>query len=121
MANQAKKLGDELWKAGASVFHASVGVAAASEARARETFERMVDKGKDYESDESRLFSRATREAQALGRGLERGIVRGVSATLNRVGVPSREEISQLGKRVETLTRQVDEFTSKKPWVKEDE
>jgi len=118
--NQAKKLGDELWKAGASVFHASVGVAAATEERARETFGQMVDKGKDYESDQSRLFSRATQEARELGRGLERGIERGVTATLNRVGVPSREEINQLGKRVETLTRKVDELTSKKTMIKED-
>ena len=118
--DQAKKFGDELWQAGTSVFHAGVGVAVATEERARETFSRMVDKGKDYESDEDRLFSRATNEARELGRELEHRVEKVVTATLNRVGVPSRDEINRLGKRVETLTRKVDELTSKKPMVKED-
>jgi polyhydroxyalkanoate synthesis regulator phasin len=117
--DQAKKFGDELWKAGTCMFHAGVGVAVATEERARETFDRMVDKGKDYESDEDRLFSRATNEAKELGREVEQRVERVVTATLNRVGVPSRDEITQLGERVEMLTRKVDELTVKKPVVKE--
>jgi len=117
--DQAKKFGDELWKTGTSVFHAGVGVAVATEERARDTFGRMVDKGKDYEMNEDRLFSRATHEAKELGREVEHRVERVVTATLNRVGVPSRDEITQLSERVEMLTRKVDELTVKKPVVKE--
>ena len=63
---QAKKFGEEMKKAGTNVFHAGLGVVATTEEQARDTFDRMVDKGKDYGSEESRFVSRATREVKEL-------------------------------------------------------
>ena len=54
--DQAKKLGDDLVRAGTSVFHAGLGVVATTEEQARKTFERMVDKGREYGSDDNRLL-----------------------------------------------------------------
>ena len=119
LADQARKFGDDLLQAGANLFHAGVGVVAATEEQARDTFGRMVDRGKQYESDEKRMFSRATREAREMGRQLEQQIEKTVAATLNRAGIPSREEIQQLGSRVEALTRKVDELASSRSARKE--
>lgn len=111
----AKNLGEDLKKAGTNVLHAGLGVVATTEEHARESFDRMVDKGKEYGSDENLLFSRATREAREIGQQLEHRVEKAVTSTLNRAGVPSRDEINQLSSRVEALTRKVDELASKTP------
>lgn len=120
LVDQAKKIGDELVHAGTSVFHAGVGVIATTEGQLRETFGQMVDRGKQYEDDDSKLFSRATREARELGRQLEERVEKVVAATLNRAGVPGRDEIERLGRRIETLTLKVDELASRQSAVKEE-
>ena len=112
MTDRARAVGDDLLTAGTNVLHAGVGVCAAAEDQVRDTFDRMVERGKQVEADESGLFSRATREALELCRQLERQVEKPVSATLHRIGVPDREEIERLGRRVEALTRQVGELAA---------
>ena len=110
MAEHARALGGDLFQVGANVFHAGVGVCVAAEDQVRGTFGRMVEKGKDYESDEDRLFSRATREVREVRHQMEQQVEKTVAATLHRAGVPSRDEINQLSRRVEALTRKVDDL-----------
>jgi polyhydroxyalkanoate synthesis regulator phasin len=120
VVGRATKFGDELIGVGKAVFHAGVGVIVATEEQARETFGRMVDRGKNYESDEGRLFSRAKREAREIGQQMEQGVEKAVAASLSRAGVPNRDEINQLINRVEALTHTVEELAAKQPAVKEE-
>ncbi len=120
LVERAKQLGDELKKTGTSVFHAGLGVVAATEEHARDTFHSLAEKGKEVGADEHRLIARATREAKEIGQEIERRVESTVTATLNRAGVPSRDEINQLSSRVEALTRKVDELAAKNALTERD-
>jgi poly(hydroxyalkanoate) granule-associated protein len=108
-----KTLADDLMKTGRSVFLAGLGLAASTEERAREVFDEMVAKGEELEKDEKKLVARVTREAKDLGDRVERQVQKTVTSTLNRAGVPSRDEILELTRRVETLTKKVDDLAKK--------
>lgn len=96
-----------------NVFLAGLGVVASTQEKSREVFDRLIDKGKVYQSDDTRLLFRATHEVQELGQQLEERIQRTVSSTLHRAGIPSRDEIHELIKRMESLTRKVDKLATK--------
>lgn len=111
--DNAKKMGDDLLQTGKNVFFAGLGIAATTEERAREVFDRMVDRGQTYEKDDATLLSRAAHEAKELGGRLEKRAQGVLTAALNRANVPSRDEIRHLTERVEALTRKVDALASK--------
>jgi len=113
LMDSAKRFGGDLRQTGRDVFLAGLGVVAATEEEARGFFDRMVDKGKTYEQDEDRLFGKAAHEFKELGERLEERVRKSVTTTLNRAGVPSRDEIQRLTERVEVLTRKVDQLASK--------
>ena len=111
--DHAKQMGEDLTQAGKNALYAGLGVVAFTEEKARETFDHMVDLGKSFEKDQDKLLSRATREAKEMGQQLEHRAQKAVSVTLNRAGIPSRDEIRHLTERVEALTRKVDGLVSK--------
>lgn len=96
-----------------NVLLAGLGVVASAQEKSREVYSTLVDKGRDYKEDDTRLLSRATTEAKELGNQLEERIQQTVTSTLNRAGVPSRKEIQDLITRVEVLTRKVDKLAAK--------
>ncbi len=109
MMDNAKKFGGDAMDLGRDVFLAGVGVFATAGEQAQDLFTQMVDKGKKAEKDEKRLFVRATQEVKNLGERVETSVRSTVSGTLNRVGVPSRDEIHSLTDRVEQLTKKLEQ------------
>ncbi len=109
MMDNAKRLGGDALDLGRDVFLAGVGVFATAGEQAQDLFTQMVDKGKKAEKDDKRLFARATREVKNLGERVETRVRTTVSGTLNRVGVPSRDEIHSLTDRVEQLTKKLEQ------------
>lgn len=111
--NPAPKVTEKIMENVNNVLLAGLGVVASAQEKSREVYDSLVDKGRDYKEDESRLLSRATHDVKEFGQSLEERIQRTVTSTLNRAGVPSRSEIQDLIHRVETLTRKVDKLAAK--------
>jgi poly(hydroxyalkanoate) granule-associated protein len=101
------------------IWLAGLGAMARAEAEGSKLFSTLVKEGerlqskgkvgwKDVRRDVEQAATRARRGAEgALGK-LEETFDEQVARTLNRVGVPSRDEISALGRRVEELTHAVE-------------
>lgn len=108
-----KETANKVWLAGLGAL-ASVGE------EGGKLFNNLVDKGSGVESRGRKELSKAKsmiaevadqakNEAQNAWSRLERVLDDKVSASLHRVGVPSRDEIKNLSARVAELTRKVEQ------------
>lgn len=104
------KVSDDLYKTGRNVYLAGLGAVAMAGEEARSVYDRFVSKGEEYEKRPNALFDKA----KDVGRKVESRVQETVSATLNRAGVPSRDEIHMLVHRVEELTQKVDKLAASK-------
>jgi len=114
LSDNARKMGDDLRTGSRNVFLAGLGVYASAWEQARKTYDRMVDKGREYEKEEKSLLIRTSNEIRELTHRLETNVRGTVGTTLHRAGVPSRDEILDLSKRVEELTKKVEDLAAKK-------
>lgn len=112
VVDNAKKMGDEAYKAGRNVWLAYLGAVALADEETRGLFGRLVDRGEKFEKSDRNLFGktfdRAGDEVKKFGGKVEDTVQNGVGTVLNRAGVPSRNEIRMLIERVETLNQKVD-------------
>ena len=108
-----KETANKVWLAGLGAL-ASVGE------EGGKLFNTLVDKGSGVESRGRKEIARAKTmieevadqaksEAQSAWSRLERVLDDKVTASLHRVGVPSRDEIKNLSSRVAELTRKVEQ------------
>ena len=104
------KMGDDLAKTGRNFYLAGLGAVATAGEEARNVYDRFVSKGEQFEKSQDNLFTKA----KDVGRKVESRFQETVSATLNRAGVPSRDEIHTLVHRVEELTQKVDQLAASK-------
>lgn len=97
-----------------NVWLAGLGAVALAEEEGRGLFDQLVDRGKGLESrgrrevdrarDEvGRARQRVTRRVDELGEGLDRRI----AEVMQRMGIPTREEIGALTRRIEDLTERI--------------
>ena len=111
MVDTIKTWGDTVTGYGKNAWFAGLGVVATFDENTRSTFNRLVDKGQHYTEGEGvigRTVGQATDKAKELGQMMVDGVQQTTSGVLNRVGVPTNEEIRTLIDRVEKLTRKVD-------------
>lgn len=113
----ARESAHRIWLAG-------LGALATAEQEGSKLFSTLVNEGERFQSkgkvqwDEVRneleqAATKARRGAEgALGK-LEEGFDEQVARTLHRVGVPTREEIAALGRRVEELTHAVERLRAR--------
>ncbi|MDY7094177.1 MAG: phasin family protein [Acidobacteriota bacterium] len=113
------KLGDEMAHAGRSAWLAGIGMVAEAERQGRDTFETLVRRGETYEARRredlkerlQRATGRARRVRQWLTGTLEEtveGAARTTGQTLERLGVPTHDDIATLNRRIERLHREVE-------------
>lgn len=111
--NDLKETANKVWLAGLGAL-ASVGE------EGGKLFSTLMDKGSGVESRGRKEFAKAKsvieevadqakNEAQSAWSRLETVLDDKVTASLHRVGVPSREEIKNLSARVAELTRKVEQ------------
>lgn len=112
------KVREEVTTAGKNVWFAGLGAVAMVEDESRALFDRLVDRGKDFEKREksavSRAFDDVADRAKKLGRRVEDGVQDRVAGTLHRFGVPTHGEIRELITRVEELNAKVDSIRAQK-------
>ena len=101
------------------IWLAGLGALASAEEEGGKLFRRLVEKGEAYSEpvkEPVRSAKGKVRETvddvRSRARGtverLEKGVDGGLGSVLERIGVPSRDEISDLTRRVERLTRAVE-------------
>ena len=117
MTDTNKKVTEEVKESGHKIWLAGLGALAAAEEEGTKIFNTLVEKGESYETRSKEelakvkekvegAFGKAENSWDALGDAFDEK----VAAAIQRIGVPSSEEITTLTKRVEELTLQVDQL-----------
>ena len=107
LGGNARDTGRKLWLAG-------LGTASSVESKSREVFEELVEKGRVRSERGGATITmpetlRTTgKRLKSFGQTLELRAEERASATLKRFGVPDRREVQDLIRRVELLTRKVE-------------
>lgn len=120
---QEKTLQDELRESAHRIWLAGLGALAAAEQEGTKVFNRLVDRGRDFEAkgrtefkdqyekartDVKDTYEKARTQAQSTFDNVGDKVDEMVTAALHRLGVPTREEIHTLTLRVEELNAKVE-------------
>src|SRR5262245_5390418 len=105
-----RKLQDELAESAHRIWLAGLGALAAAEEEGSKVFSRLVERGKDVESRSKQQVQDVKSKAESAWSGVGEKIDEKVTAALHRLGVPTRDEISELSRKVEELNRKVEQL-----------
>ncbi|HVS64443.1 MAG TPA: phasin family protein [Thermoanaerobaculia bacterium] len=109
----AKELRDSAHK----IWLAGLGAMATAEDEGQRFFKRLVERGEDYETRGRERFEDAKgRAEERFERVTERigsTVEEQVNRTLERLGVPSREEIKDLSRKIDSLASKIDKLADK--------
>ena len=107
-----KNLQDELRESAHRIWLAGLGALASAGEEGTKMFDRLVDRGRDYETkgrDEARKqYEGAKSTTDDLWNTWSGKLDEAVTSALHRMGVPSRDEIRNLTQRVEELNAKVE-------------
>ncbi|WP_103030170.1 phasin family protein [Salinibacter altiplanensis] len=114
-------LQDELTERGREVWLAGLGALATVEEEGTKLFNRLVDRGQDFEEERQARIEEATEKVreqsdEALAQLEEAGeetqsmLADSVKAALDRFGVPTQKEVDDLADTVTRLSEQVEEL-----------
>jgi poly(hydroxyalkanoate) granule-associated protein len=112
MNDATKNLQDELKDSAHRIWLAGLGALSAAGEEGTKMFDRLVDRGREYETrgrDEARKqYDGAKASADDVLKTWSDKLDESVTKALNRMGVPSRDEIHNLTRRVEELNAKVE-------------
>jgi poly(hydroxyalkanoate) granule-associated protein len=112
MSEATKNLQDELKDSAHRIWLAGLGALAAAGEEGTKMFDRLVDRGREYEArgkDEARKqYEEAKTSAEDTWKNWGDKLDESVTKALHRMGVPSRDEIHNLTRRVEELNAKVE-------------
>lgn len=117
MAKKNEKVEVEIRESVHKIWLAGLGALAATEEEGTKIFNTLVKKGESYEARGKREAAKvkakvesSVGKAESSWEKLGEAFDEKVSAAIKRLGVPSRDEITTLTKRVEELTLKVDQL-----------
>ena len=112
MSESTKNLQDELKESAPRIWLAGLGALSAAGEEGSKMFDRLVERGRDYEDkgrDEAKKqYEGAKSSAEDLWNTWSEKLDEAVTKALHRMGVPSRDEIRNLTRRVEELNAKVE-------------
>lgn len=118
---------DELTERGREVWLAGLGALATVEEEGSKLFNRLIERGQEFEEERRHEIEEVTEEVtetarkqrdEALSQIEEAGeetrsaLTNTVKNALERFGVPTRDEVDRLAKKVDALSQQVDDLAS---------
>ena len=120
-SKKSESLQDELTERGRDVWLAGLGALATVEEEGTKLFNRLVERGQQFEEESRHTLQEAKEKAQeqrdeALSQIEEASeetqsmLSKSVSSALERFGVPTRKEVDNLADKVNHLSRQVEEL-----------
>ena len=112
MNDATKNLQDELKDSAHRIWLAGLGALASAGEEGTKMFDRLVDRGREYETrgrDEARKqYEGAKASGDDILKTWSDKLDESVTKALHRMGVPSRDEIHNLTRRVEELNAKVE-------------
>jgi poly(hydroxyalkanoate) granule-associated protein len=113
-STQDRKLQDDVKETAHRIWLAGLGALAAAEEEGSKLFSRLVDRGRDVESrgkvEVDKVVDSAKSKAGSAWDDLGTKVDETITAALHRLGVPTREEIHNLTRRVEELSSKVEQL-----------
>lgn len=124
MTMQYKRFQEDVLEGAHKVFLAGLGTVKTVGEESGELFDRLVERGRDLETrtreelearrkDLRKMTQRVEGRVDEVGDQVDRQVTR----ALHRLGVPTRDEIRTLTRRVEELSRKVDRLAGPAPAV----
>ncbi len=116
---RAKEMQAGLTESANKIWLAGLGALAVAEEEGGKLFTNLVKRGRQYESKVPMpamnlgVIHDTRDKATATFEKLSKTVDAQVTATLHRLGVPTRDEIAMLSKRVETLTASVEKLKTR--------
>ncbi len=110
METQDTKIQDDIKQSAHRIWLAGLGALAAAEEEGSKLFTRLVERGKDIESEGKEKFEKAKEKTESAFENFSDAIDEKVTAALHRMGVPTRDEIKRLTKKVEALTEKIEQL-----------
>ena len=118
-APDPENIQDELTERGREVWLAGLGALATVEEEGTKLFNRLVDRGQDFEEERQAKIEEATEKVreqsdEALAQLEEAGeetqsmLADSIKAALERFGVPTQTEVDDLAEKVDHLSKQVE-------------
>jgi poly(hydroxyalkanoate) granule-associated protein len=115
-----KKVQDDIMNSAHKVWLAGLGAVAMAEEEGGKLFSSLVDKGEKFEGKSIKQVGKARDTVSGMKTVAEsywdtfgRTIDEQVTAVIHRIGVPTKDEIETLTKKVEDLTIAVDNLRTK--------
>ncbi len=114
----AEKVRRDVTEAGRSIWLAGLGVVAQAGEEGREVFDDLVKRGKKAEHRQfqaiDRTVARTSETMKDWSERLQEGLEDGMRGVLQRVGLPTRQDLSRLSTRLDALTRKVDQLQAER-------
>jgi len=108
----------KLFAAGRTLWLAGLGAVAGVEEGTRDLFGRLVERGQPVEDRQKKaveaVVDRANRTAQGLSQLVQDTVEYESREMLKRFNVMTREDVKLLSARLETLSKKLDEYASRK-------
>ncbi len=107
----------ELRESAQKIWLAGLGALAVAEEEGSKVFNRLVDRGRDWEDRGKEKAQEGAKRAksrveQAFG-GVEEKVDKRITEAMKRLGVPSRDEIRELTRKVEELNAKIETLHGK--------
>jgi polyhydroxyalkanoate synthesis regulator phasin len=96
-----------------NIWLAGLGAAVLAQEEGSKLFETLVQKGQEIEKEGGSPVTKMKDKAASTWDNLSQKIDEQVASSLHRMGVPTREEISTLTRRVDALIVSVDKLRAK--------
>ncbi len=111
-------LPEDLRDSAHKIWLAGLGALATAEEEGGKLFKKLVEKGEGMESRGKDAVENAKSKVSNAWEEVESKIDEKVTAALHRLGVPSRDEISKLTKKVEDLSKKIEVLATAKSSAK---
>lgn len=110
-----QKMGREVAATGRNAWLASLGFVAEVDEQGRDWFDRLVERGRPIAEKQKATFADATdkveRSMRGIGKLVNDTVEYEVRGALGRFGLATRDDLKALERRLETLSRELDELT----------
>lgn len=119
--SESESLQDELTERGREVWLAGLGALATVEEEGTKLFNRLVDRGQEFEEERRTELEEATEKVreqsddaltqlEEASEETQSAVAESVNAALDRFGVPTQKEVDDLADKVDHLSQQVDDL-----------
>jgi polyhydroxyalkanoate synthesis regulator phasin len=89
---------------------ATIGAAAIAQEELEALIDRLVERGEIAEQDGKKLVSELMDKRKTKTAGIEEEVNKNLENVLQRMNIPSKADVEELGEKINTLSKKVDEL-----------